>query len=96
MQLGRIIKPPLVLELTPNGKTLAIFYEHCQAIVIARLLAVLGDPELVCPGDDNPNVVAMLWPHQDMPDEIRGAAEQMSTANLLKSLGYDGTESVMI
>ena len=89
MQLERTVKPPLVLELTPNGKTLVVFYEHCQAMVIARVLAIMGDPELVCPGDDNPNIVAMLWPHQDMPDEIKIVAEQMSTANMLNSLGYD-------
>ena len=82
-------KTPLVLELTPNGKTLAIFYAHCRAQVIARMLAVMGDPELVCPGDDNPDVVAMLWPHQDMPDEIREVADTMSTSNLLSYLGFD-------
>ena len=88
-----MIKTPLVLELTPDGKTLAVFYAHCRAQVIARMLAVMGDPELVCPGDDNPDVVAMLWPHQDPPiEEIREAAETMTTANLLSSLGYNGPE----
>lgn len=85
-------KTPLVLELTPEGKTLACFYSHCRAMVIARLLAIMGDPELVCPGDGNPDVLWFVWAHQDMPDKIRKAAEEMSTANLLTHLGFDKPE----
>ena len=88
-QLERMIKTPLVLELTPNGKTMGIFYGHCHALVIARVLALMGDPELVgCLGDDN-DVIVMLWPHQDMPEEVKIVAEQMTSANMLNSLGYD-------
>ena len=59
------------------------------ALVIARLLAVMGEPELVgCLGDGN-DVVTMLWPHQEMPEEVKIVAEQMTSANMLSSLGYD-------
>ena len=44
-----MMETPLRLDLTPNGKTLAVFYAHCRAHVIARMLAVMGDPELVTP-----------------------------------------------
>ena len=84
-----MIKTPLVLDLTPDGKTLAIFYGHCRALVIARLLAIMGDPELVCPGEHNPDVIWFLWPHQYMPDVIREVAETINTSNLLSYLGFD-------
>ena len=80
---------PLRLDLTPNGKTLAVFYAHCRAHVIARMLAVMGDSELVCPGDYDPDVLAMVWDHQDMAAELKEAAEEMTTANLLSYLGFD-------
>jgi hypothetical protein len=81
---------PIVIELTPNGKTLACFYHRCPAMLIARMLHVMGDPELVSCGEDNPDVVWLLWPHQDMPVPLKQAAEDMSTANLLHFLGYYG------
>jgi len=84
------MKTPIVIELTPNGKTLACFYPHCRAVLIARMLAVMGDPELACSGEDNPDVLWLLWPHQDMPAPLKEAAEQMSTENLLHFLGFYG------
>jgi len=86
------MKTPLRLDLTPNGKTLAIFYAHCRAQVVARVLAVMGDPELVCPGEHDPDVLAMVWDHQDMPADLKEAAEEMTTANLLSYLGFDKPE----
>lgn len=82
----------LRLNLTPNGKTLAVFYAHCRAQVIARMLAVMGDPELVCPGDHHSDAVAIVWPHQDMPARVNEAAEETITANLLNYLGFDKSE----
>ena len=82
-------KTPLVLDLTPDGKTLAVFYPHCRGLIISRMLQVMGEPELVCPGEANPDVVEMLWPHQEMPEELKRAAEEMTTQNLLTHLGYD-------
>ena len=81
-------KTPVTLTLTNDGKTLAIFYKHCQVIVMARLLSIMGDPELICPGEYDADVVWVLWPHQEMDDRLRVAAERMTTDNLLSSLGY--------
>jgi len=86
-------KLPLTLTLTDDGKTLAVFYKNCRAIVIARLLAIMGEPEFICPGEYNPDVVWILWPHQEMNEDLRIAAEHMTTSNLLSSLGYYGNSS---
>ena len=83
---------PLRPNLTPNGKTLAVFCGHRRAQVIARMLAVMGDPELVCPGDHDPDAVAMVWPYQDMPADVKEAAEETITANLLNYLAFDKPE----
>ena len=83
---------PSRLNLTPNGKTLALFYAHCRAEVIARTLSVMGDPELVCPGDHDLDEVAVVWPHQDNPAGVKEAADETSTVNLLNCLGFDKPE----
>ena len=83
---------PLRLNLTPNGNTLAVFYAHCRAQVIARMLAVMGDPELLCPGDHDPDAVAIVWHHQDMPAGVNESAEETITAKLLNYLGFDKPE----
>ena len=80
------------LRLTPNGKTLAVFYAHCRVELIPRMLAVMGDPELVCPGGHSLDAVAIAWPHQDIPAGVREAAEETITANLLNYLGFDKPE----
>jgi len=79
-----------VIELTPNRKTLvAVYPSQTQGLLISRFLSVMGEPEAICPGDDNPEVVFMLFPHQNMPAELREAAETMTTQNLLDQLGYN-------
>ena len=83
---------PLRLNLTPNGKTLAVFCAHCRTQVIARMLAAMGDPELVCPGDHDADAVATVWTHQDMPAGVKETAEETLTANSLNYLGLDKPE----
>jgi len=85
-------KPP-VIELTEDGKTLVALYPSpTQGLLVSRFLTIMGEPELVCPGEDNPEVIFMLFPHQDMPEGMKEAAEIMTTTSLLDSLGYDKPE----
>jgi len=78
-----------VIELTENGKTLVALYPSpTQGLLVSRFLTIMGDPELICTGDDNPEVIFMVFPHQDMPEDMKEAAEIMTTTNLLDSLGY--------
>jgi len=78
------------IELTPNGKTLVCVYpSNAQGMLIASCLQQLGEPEVICPGEADPNNVFMLFPHQDMSEDLREAAERMTTAHLLDSLGFN-------
>lgn len=82
-----------VIELTENGKTLVALYPSpTQGLLVSRFLSIMGEPEMICPGEDNPEVIFMVFPHQDMPQQLKEAAEIMTTANLLTSLGYDKLE----
>ena len=99
-EMGKHSQPlggsPLTLTLTEDGKTLVAFYGNCRAVAIARLLAIMGDPEFICPGEYNPDVVWILWPHQEMNEGLRIAAESMTTDNLLSSLGYYDNSGQML
>lgn len=82
-----------VIELTENGKTLVTLYPSpTQGLLVSRFLSIMGDPELICTGDDNPEVIFMVFPHQDMPEQLKEAAEIMTTSNLLDKLGYNKPE----
>ena len=81
---------PLTIELTPNGKTLLIVYPSLvQGKLVARALEMLGEPEMICPGEQDSDNIMMLFPHQDMSAELEELAERMSSANLLQWLGFD-------
>jgi len=81
---------PLTIELTPNGKTLLIAHPGpVQGTLTARALQLLGPPEIIGPGEDDPENILILWPHQDMPEELSDLAERMTSANLLFALGFD-------
>jgi len=80
----------LHIELTPNGKTLFCFYPSTiQGKLVARSLAIMGEPEMICPGEEDPDSIFMLFPHQDMPEELKDVAERWTTQHLLKTLGYE-------
>jgi hypothetical protein len=82
-----------VIELTENGKTLVALYPSpTQGLLVSRFLTIMGEPEMVCPGEDNPEVIFMVFPHQDMPQQLKEAAEIMTTSNLLDELGYNKPE----
>jgi len=82
-----------VIELTDDGKTLVALYPSLtQGLLVSRFLTIMGEPEMICPGEDNAETIFMLFPHQDMPEELREAAEEMTTALLLDSLGYSRPE----
>ena len=84
-----MIQSPLTIELTPNGKTLVIVYpSNIQGELVARCLNILGEPEMICPGEVDSDNILMLFPHQDMPEELKEVAERMTTAHLLQNLGY--------
>jgi hypothetical protein len=85
-------KPPGI-ELTDNGKTLVALYPSpTQGLLVSGFLSIMGEPELICTGEDAPEVIFMLFPHQDMPEGMREAAEMMTTSHPLDSLGYDNRE----
>jgi hypothetical protein len=78
------------LDLTPNGKTLITFYpSSAQGKLIARSLDIFGQPEWMCAGETDPDIVHILFPHQDMPEELYEVAEEMTTKSLLHYLGFD-------
>ena len=82
-----------VIELTENGKTfVALYPSPTQGLLVSRFLAIMGDPELICVGDDNTEVIFMVFPHQDMPEGMKEAAEIMTTSHLLDELGYNKPE----
>lgn len=81
---------PITIELTPNGKTLLIVYPSLvQGKLVARALQMLGEPEMICPSEQDPDNIMILFPHQDMSAELKELAERMSSANLLQWLGFD-------
>jgi len=85
-----MVEWPLTLELTPTGKTLAVLYpSDVQGKIVASLLRLMGQPEIISAGElDHENIV-MLFPHTDMPEELTDLAERQMSANLLHSLGFD-------
>ena len=90
METEGTIKRPMTIELTPNGKTIVVVYpSNIQGKLVARSLAILGEPEIICPGEIDPDNIMMLFPHQDMPDELFEVAEHFTTEHLLDSLGFD-------
>lgn len=91
--MSNVINNLINLDLTPNGKTLVTLYpSSVQGKLVARSLAIFGEPEMICSGEDNPDVIHMLFPHQDIPEELKNVAEYMTTQNLLQYLGYDKPE----
>lgn len=78
---------PLWINLTPNGKTLIIIYpgEHQEEIAEA-FINKLGEPELTGSSEEHPENLCLLFPHQNLPEEVKDIAERMTTANLLRSL----------
>ena len=80
---------PLTIELTPNGKTLVfLFPSKIQGMLVAKFLNILGEPEMICTGETNSEIIEILFPHQDMPEELYEVAERFTTAHLLEFLGY--------
>jgi hypothetical protein len=92
-----MIKLPITIDLTPNHKTLICLYPSpIQGKLVARCLDIFGEPEMICPSDADPDNILILFPHQNMPEELKEVAERMSTANLLKSLGYEPEGGFMV
>jgi len=88
--MGTEINRPMTIELTPNGKTLVCVYPSTiQGKLVARSLAIMGEPEMICPGEEDSDNIFMLFPHQDMPDELFQVAEYFTTEHLLDSLGFN-------
>jgi len=85
-----MIQSPMWVDLTPNGKTLvAVYPSPVQGKLVAACLNTLGEPEMICTGETNPETVLILFPHQDMPEELYEASEWMTTQSLLHYLGFD-------
>jgi len=78
------------IELTPNGKTFVTVYPgRPQGMIIARCLKMFGEPELVCNGETHEEIVHILFPHQDLPEEWIDIAERFMSEHLLDSLGFN-------
>jgi len=78
------------VDLTPNGKTLvAVYPSPVQGKLIAGCLNTLGQPEMSWTGETNPDTILILFPPQDMPEELYEVSEWMTTKSLLHYLGFD-------
>jgi|GEM_PF-5402163 len=44
---------------------------------------------MICTGSENDKVIHMVFPHQDLSDDLRDVAERMTTATDLAYLGFE-------
>lgn len=79
------------VDLALNGKTLVCIWpkDGDRAVDLEDELAVafvcmMGQPQACVHGQSGELV--MLFPHQDMPDDVRDIAERMTTCHLVKRL----------
>lgn len=79
---------PLHMELTPNGKTLVCVYMNHEKIAEA-VISKLGEPEYVGWGEKETNTLFLLFPHQNLPEELKDIAERMTTNSLLEYLSTE-------
>lgn len=67
--------------LTPNGKTLICLYPKrsklIQELLAAKICMVMGEPELAGfkPDEEGNENYWLLFPHQNVPEDIRDIAE---------------------
>ena len=81
---------PLRINLTDDGKTVVVVYAgEMQAMLVAKLVDMVGEPEQYGYPDDHPETKVMLFPHQNLPDELMDIAERMTGEDLLLSLGSE-------
>jgi len=76
---------PISFHLTPNGKTLVtIFADYDELTDVC--INILGEPEGQSWSEENPGILHLLFPHQDMPDDLKDIAERMTSETLLTAL----------
>jgi hypothetical protein len=80
-----------MIDLTLEGETLVcVRPEKDSAAVevddelVAAFLKMMGEPRAWALADSGE--IVMLFPHQDMPDEVKHIAEQMTTHHLIRRL----------
>ena len=79
------VQTPIWFELTPNGKTLVAIYANHEKLADACIKA-LGEPEYQNRAEEDPNTLLLLFPHQDMPDDLKDIAEHMTSETLIECL----------
>ena len=75
----------LYLNLTPNGKTLAIIYAKHEVIAEA-LISQLGEPEREGYIESDPDALFLIFPHQNLGEDLMDAAERMTSQSILDCL----------
>jgi len=79
------------VDLALNGKTLVCIWPKDRGSSVdledelaEAFICMMGQPQACVLGRSGELV--MLFPHQNMPDDIRDIAEQMTTRHLIKRL----------
>jgi hypothetical protein len=79
------------VDLALNGKTLVCIWPKDRGSSVdledelaEAFICMMGQPQACVSGQSGELV--MLFPHQNMPDDIRDIAEQMTTRHLIKRL----------
>ncbi len=78
------------IELTPNGKTLIFVYPgKDQEMLFEGFIRQLGEPQESGFCEEHPDTLFLLFPHQNLPDDMKETAQLMMTRALLEFLGYE-------
>ena len=85
------------IDLTPNGKTIIVIYPgKLQEKIAEAFIDKLGEPELAGSSEEVPENLLLVFPHQNLPEELKDMAEQMTTASLLTNLGFRPEGGIVI
>jgi hypothetical protein len=81
----RGVSSPLWIHLTPNGKTLVAVY-RAHDVLADTLKELLGEPEAETWGEVTPKTLLLLFPHQNLPEDLKDIAERMTSESILTCL----------
>ena len=90
-RVGTDCKPKFWIDLSAKGKTLIeIDKGESQEELAEAFIRVLGEPEIITNIIDSQESddLWLVFPHQNLPEEMREVAERMTTSTLLSSLGF--------
>lgn len=80
-----------MIDLTEGGETLVLVAPSQGSSVVgfddklvSAFVQMMGEPKSWALGDSGELI--MLFPHQDMPEDVKEIAEQMTTRHLIRRL----------